>query len=152
MNEDPDMFEEMLAKKKWTYASKDPNRAIKQMQLNNHFWNLLNDLPNKTIKAIVTPKILNMDKQSCDSILNAFLKEKNAEDTKKLMMQKDRMINRNKMVARHNQSIESQKKLGVKIGVNKEDFQTKTNPFIQHEAIQFKSANRYKSERRSQPD
>ena len=59
-------------------------------------------MPQKTIKAIVTPKILNMDKESCDNILNAFLKEKSAEDTKKLIQQKDRLINRNKMVARHN--------------------------------------------------
>jgi hypothetical protein len=44
-----------------------------------------------------------MDKRSCENLLNAILEEKKEEDFRKKMIQKERMIERNKTVVRHNQ-------------------------------------------------
>jgi len=45
-------------KKKWSNVSKDPTRALKDQQLNQSYWNMLNHLPKKGVNNIVTNHIL----------------------------------------------------------------------------------------------
>ena len=108
----------MLLKKKWTHVKRNPERAMKNIPLGNQYWQLMNDLPKHRVNHLVTPYILKLDKRSCNEILNSFLKEKQTEDVRKQIMSKDKLINRNKMVARHNRTLSMQAKLGIKIGTN----------------------------------
>jgi hypothetical protein len=77
----------MAAKKKWTYVVKNPERAMKEQSHNNQYWNLLNNLPKKKVSHIVTNRVLEMDKRSCENLLKAILDEKKEEDLKKALVQ-----------------------------------------------------------------
>jgi len=44
---------------------------------------MLNHLPKKQVNNIVTPRVLDMDKKSCDHLLQQILKEKQDEDNRK---------------------------------------------------------------------
>ena len=81
--EDPNLFEELASKKKWTYVVKNPERAMKDAATNNQYWNLLNNLPRKRVGHIVTDSVLKMDKRSCENLLKAMLEEKKEEDFRK---------------------------------------------------------------------
>lgn len=81
--EDPNLFEELASKKKWTYVVKNPERAMKDAATNNQYWNLLNNLPRKRVGHIVTDSVLKMDKRSCENLLKAILEEKKEEDFRK---------------------------------------------------------------------
>lgn len=56
--QDPQLFEELANKKKWTYVCKNSTKAIKDQKLNNSYWNLLNHAPPSQVKNIVTQKVL----------------------------------------------------------------------------------------------
>lgn len=96
------LYDELSNKRKWTYASKNTSRALKDQQMNNAYWNILNHVPKEKVSSIVTKRILEMDKKSCDGLLNAIIDEKRAEDTKQNLIQKERFIARNKLALRHN--------------------------------------------------
>ena len=84
--EDPNLFEELASKKKWTYVVKNPERALKDSSTNNAYWNLLNNLPKEKVQHVVTDKVLEMDRRTCQSLLNAILEEKRDEDTRRSIM------------------------------------------------------------------
>ena len=76
-SEDPALFEELSMRRKWSNVAKDPVKALRDQHLNkNAYWNMLNHLPSKGVDRIVTEKILDMDKASCDQILQSILEEK----------------------------------------------------------------------------
>ena len=56
-----------------------------------------------------------MDKRSCENLLQAILDEKKDEDFKKSLIQKERIIERNKTVKKHNQNLSDLATIGVKI-------------------------------------
>lgn len=56
---------------------------MKEAPINNQYWNLLNHLPKRTVDAIVTDRVLNMDKRSCDNLLKSIMNEKIKEDEKR---------------------------------------------------------------------
>ena len=56
-----------------------------------------------------------MDKRSCENLLQAILDEKKDEDFKKSLIQKERIIERNKTVKKHNQNLTDLATIGVKI-------------------------------------
>lgn len=84
--EDPGLYEELASKKKWTYVVKNPERAMKDIPTNNQYWNLLNNLPKGRVDHIVTDSVLQMDKRSCENLLQAILDEKKDEDLKKSLI------------------------------------------------------------------
>ena len=43
--EDPQAYEELANKKKWTHVQKNTTKAIRDQHLNNNYWNLLNHIP-----------------------------------------------------------------------------------------------------------
>ena len=55
--------------------------------MNGKYWNLLNNLPKKVIDSIITPSVLQMDKNTVDRFLKDILEEKSVEDNKKSMIQ-----------------------------------------------------------------
>jgi hypothetical protein len=91
-----------MLKKKWTYVSKNPEKAIKDQQINNKLWTLINNLPKSMVDSIVTPKVLQMDKEACDILLSKYLAEKIVEDSKAHLHSQERLINRNKIIEKHN--------------------------------------------------
>jgi hypothetical protein len=76
---------------------------------------LINNLPKDTVDSIVTPRVLKMDKESCDNLLKNLLDEKVREDNKKEILKQEKQINRNKLVHNHNKMLEEQEKIGVKV-------------------------------------
>lgn len=88
---------------------------MKDISTNNQYWNLLNNLPKNRVGHIVTDSVLQMDKRSCENLLQAILDEKSDEDFKNNMIQKERTIERNKTVARHNKNLSDLASIGVKI-------------------------------------
>jgi hypothetical protein len=72
-------------------------------------------MPKETVDSIVTPRILKMDKASCDNLLKNLLEEKIKEDEKKEIIKQEKIISRNKLVFNHNIGLEKQEKLGIKI-------------------------------------
>ena len=84
--DDPIIYDELASKKKWTYVVKNPERAMKDQATNGMYWNLLNNLPKHRIDHIVTNKVLNMDKKSCENLLQIILDEKKDEDYRKALI------------------------------------------------------------------
>ena len=118
--EDPALFEELSMRKKWSNVSKDPVKGLRDQHLNkNSYWNMLNHLPSKGVDRIVTDKILDMDKISCDSILQGILEEKQLADMKKSEQQAVRQDLRQKLSMRHKAIIELEIKSGVRLGMTK---------------------------------
>ena len=116
--EDPALFEELSMRKKWSNVSKDPVKALKDQQLHkNNYWNMLNHLPSKGVERIVTDKILDMDKVSCDRILQSILEEKQISDIKKNEQQAVRQDLRDKLNRRHMATMELEIKSGVRLGM-----------------------------------
>ena len=71
-------------KRKWSNVSKDPNKGLKDQFMNrNDYWQMLNHLPPKGVGRIVTDRILDYDKVTCDRILQTILHEKKMDDVKK---------------------------------------------------------------------
>ena len=117
-SEDPALFEELSMRRKWSNVSKDPVKGLRDQQLNkNSYWNMLNHLPNKGVERIVTDKILDMDRKSCDRILQGILEEKQIADMKKSEQQAIRSDLRNKLNQRHKAIIELEIKSGVRLGM-----------------------------------
>jgi hypothetical protein len=56
-----------------------------------------------------------MDKKTCESLLKAILDEKREEDFRRSVMQKERIIERNKTVQKHNQQLVDLANMGVKV-------------------------------------
>ena len=64
-------------RRKWTNVNKDPVKGMKDDFMNkNSYWGTLNHLPAKGVGKIVTDKILDMDRQTCDRILQNILQDK----------------------------------------------------------------------------
>jgi hypothetical protein len=76
----PDLFQELASRKKWTYVVKNPSRALKEVEMSNSSWGLINHMPPNKVKGVVTNQILKIDKNSCDTILKAILDQKREED------------------------------------------------------------------------
>ena len=56
---DPNLVEDLLLKKKWNNAQKNPERSMRNQSIDNTtYWQSLNNLPSKSIDNIVTNKIL----------------------------------------------------------------------------------------------
>lgn len=72
-------------------------------------------MPKKKVSHIVTNRVLEMDKRSCENLLKAILEEKKEEDMKKALVQQERLIARNKTTERHNKGLSHLAKIGVKI-------------------------------------
>ncbi len=43
--DNPMLFDELSSRKKMTYVAKNTSRAIKDQNMNNAYWNLLNHMP-----------------------------------------------------------------------------------------------------------
>jgi len=86
-DQDPTLFEELSLKRKWSHVSKDPSKGLKDEGMNqNSYWSMLNHLPAKGVERIVTERILNYDKDTCDLILQKILMQKQQADLKKEFM------------------------------------------------------------------
>ena len=71
-------------KRKWTNVAKDPAKVVRDQDLDtSSYWQMLNHLPPKGVDRIVTDRILDYDKQSCDRILQSILIEKKMEDMRR---------------------------------------------------------------------
>ena len=80
-------------------------------------WNMLNHLPTKGVERIVTDKILDMDKVSCDRILKSILEEKQCEDMRRQSVQSVRQDLRDKLSKRHHATMALEIKCGVRVGM-----------------------------------
>ena len=119
---DPTLFEELSLKRKWSNVAKDPIKGLKDGHINkNSYWQILNHLPSKGVQRIVTDKILKYDKISCDSILKGILEEKQLDDYRKNLIQKNRLDLRAKLNSRHNKIVDLEKRSGVRLGMNHPD-------------------------------
>ena len=102
--------------------AKDPIKGLKDGHLNkNSYWQILNHLPSKGVQRIVTDKILSYDKISCDSILKGILEEKQLDDYRKNLIQKNRLDLRAKLNMRHNKMVDLEMRSGVRLGMNHPD-------------------------------
>ena len=126
-DQDPTLFEELSLKRKWSHVSKDPSKGLKDEVMNqNSYWSQLNHLPAKGVERIVTERILNYDKDTCDLILQKILLQKRQADLKKDFMQRNRQELRAKLRHRHNQVMELEQRCGVRLGMG-----SKTQRFSQ---------------------
>jgi len=71
-------------------------------------------MPKKKVDSVVTEKILEMDKNACENLLNSILEEKKVENEKKKIQLQEKFINRNKVVYKHNQQLQDLESIGVK--------------------------------------
>lgn len=78
---------------------------------------MLNHLPSKGVDRIVTDKILDMDKASCDRILQSILEEKQIADMRKGQQQEVRQHLRHKLNIRHKEIQDLEIKSGVRLGM-----------------------------------
>lgn len=117
--EDPALFEELSMRRKWSYVAKDPNKGAKDDLLHkSSYWGMLNHLPEKGVSRIVTDKILDMDKVSCDRILRGILDEKLADDSARSRQQRNRQELRSKLNRRHEMTMQLEARCGVRLGLS----------------------------------
>jgi len=107
-------------RRKWSNVNKDPTKGLKDEGLNkNSLWSMLNHLPSKGVDKVVTDKILQMDKESCDRILQNILYEKQVQDMKCERQQLLRQDMRNKLKQRHDAMMSLEIKSGVRLGMQR---------------------------------
>lgn len=82
------------------------------------------------MQHIVTPKVLEMDKKSCENLLQAILEEKKEEDFRKQIMYNEKLIIRNKTMEKHNQQLSHLASLGVKIRDSTSELNNKNDSFV----------------------
>ena len=82
----------------------------------------MNDAPAQHVKNVVTARILEMDKRSCDNLLNAIILDKKEEDKKNQTIQRERLASRNRLMTKHNDRLAHADQLGVKIREPVEDY------------------------------
>jgi hypothetical protein len=46
-NESPGLLEELLCRRRFTHVTKNTSKALKDVDMNNSYWNLLNHSSNK---------------------------------------------------------------------------------------------------------
>ena len=46
-NESPGLLEELLCRRRFTHVTKNTSKALKDVDMNNNYWNLLNHSSNK---------------------------------------------------------------------------------------------------------
>jgi hypothetical protein len=80
--EEPETFEELALKRRWSSVCKDPNIGIKD-QKTIAPWPIVNHMSPKQVATIVTKKILKLDQESCKHILKSILEERREEELKK---------------------------------------------------------------------
>lgn len=106
-------------KRKWSNVSKDPVKGLKDQQMHiNAYWQMLNHLPPKGVNKIVTDRILEYDKTSCDRILQNILTEKVIEEERKARQQHHRQELRQKLCQRHHATMLLERRSGVRLGMN----------------------------------
>ena len=72
-------------------------------------------MPQKMVKNVVTPRVLEMDRRSCDHLLMSIYEDKSQEDRKQALIQKERLASRNKLAMKHNERIAVANRIGVKV-------------------------------------
>lgn len=65
--------------------TKNTSKAIKDQEMNNQYWNLINHAPNSAVKNVVTNAVLQMDMRSCENLLQQIISEQRQEDNKKMI-------------------------------------------------------------------
>ena len=70
------------------------------------------------MERIVTDKILNYDKVTCDRILQSILEEKQMEDHRRQCVQRNRQEQRSRLSQRHNEVMRLEQQCGVRLGMN----------------------------------
>ena len=83
--------------------------------MNKYYWPLMNHLPDNQVKNIVTTRVLNMDKRSCENLLQAILDEKKHDHDKRTIQQDSRQEERNKLKKSHNDRLLLAERIGVKM-------------------------------------
>ena len=116
-------------RRKWSNVAKNPDKGIKDQEMNKlSMWGMINHLPQKGVSRIVTDKILDMDKVTCDRILQSILEEKQMEDIKKQKQQQNRLELRSKLNARHDKLMDLEIRSGVRLGMNTRQPSRNSNP------------------------
>lgn len=64
-------------------------------------------MDDKTVSQVVTDRVLKMDRDACDTLLNTFLNEKIENDAKKSIIKTERQIVRTKLAEKHNATLMS---------------------------------------------
>jgi len=68
-------------------------------------WGLLNNLPDQKVRSVVTDRILQMDKNSCQAILERILAEKKFQDNKIRIQKSERRELLTRLREKHNNTI-----------------------------------------------
>ena len=108
-NTEPQLFDQMATKRSITY--KDPGNT---KQPNMQLWNLINQLPTYHINQVIRPKIIQMDKQACETIQEKIEGDKKSEELQRLWHQNNRIELRTKFIKKHEQNIQLEQKSGIK--------------------------------------
>ena len=65
-NAEPGKFDELSQRMRFTYLKKDPNKNLRNASLNcGTQWQAVQNLPEVSVRGIITNKVLEMDKNSC---------------------------------------------------------------------------------------
>ena len=78
---DPDTFEELAVKRRWSSVCKDPNRGLRDHDT-IAAWPIVNHMSPRQVGAIVNKKVLKMDQESCKHILESILAERKQVELK----------------------------------------------------------------------
>lgn len=73
------------------------------------YWHLLKNLPQKSVDQIVNSRILQMDKNSCDHILNSMYRDMQHDEYRQQLQQLERAKLRSRLRDTHNKSLELEK-------------------------------------------
>ena len=110
--------EELKSKRKWSHTGKPQHTQF------NELWKVQPSMPLKGTKNLVTQKVLDLDKKTCDYLLRKIYDDMSHKDYKSEMFQRARQEQRRKLVSRHNQTMELEQRCGVRLGMaqNKSPF------------------------------
>eukprot|EP00347_Sterkiella_histriomuscorum_P001141 403373167 len=118
-SQEPEIFDELAMKMRWTHVQKDPTKGLKDLQtFRLDSLNLVNHLPQEKVDKIVTSKVLKFDQDSCKMILENILKEQQTKDFKMNSQKIDREQLRKRLKTSHNKTLDIEEKCGLSQSFN----------------------------------
>ena len=105
---DPVLFEELSLRRSNTF--KDPSKA---RMPDGQTWNQYNQYPSKQINKVIRPKILKMEQEGIQSIIEKMENEKRIEGMQQEWFRQNRLALRDKLRQKHNDGIALERKSGI---------------------------------------
>ena len=107
--EDPELMSTLSMRRSMDY--KDPSKTKKP---NTQLWNSITSMPKHKLEEYIRPKILQRDKEACESIVENIKRDQLISEMKKQWFVEERQYTRDRLMRQKQKNIELEERAGVK--------------------------------------